>query len=144
MKKIMIVAALAAVSTFSYANEEIDKIASGKGPAEIITASTNIVDFALSDNVGLKTFKGNKAVEVGNFAFRGCLNLKSVELDAVTDMSRSQCVFAGCPSLTNVTLRSMQFTGKSPDSAFPWHAYNRNIRFHFKDGTFNRLGKRIK
>lgn len=144
MKKIMIIAAVAAVATFSYANEEIDKLVSGNGPAELITESTNIVDFALSDNVGLRTFKGNKAVEVGNFAFRACINLESVELNAVTDMSRSQHVFTGCTSLTNVMLRSMQFVGKSMDSEFPWHVYNRNVRFHFKNGTFDRCGNRIK
>ena len=144
MKKVMIIAAVAAATSLANANEIADRLIAGTGPSKIETAVTNLVNFAFCENVGIKTFSGPNVAAVGNFAFRGCQKIETVELGAVEDMSKSVGVFSGCFSLTNVVLKSMSFSGRQKDSSFPWYAPNHDVKFVFKNGTFDRRGNRIK
>lgn len=122
-----------------------DELISGSGPMEYEAglSVTNVRNFAFSDNRNIVSIRVDEAVSVGTGAFRGCVRLETVSLPKVADISRLQGIFSGCVKLTNVYLGAIDFTSPERMNGFPWGAPNSGIIFHFRNGDFDRFGRKL-
>lgn len=145
MKKIITTAVAASAFAVCVANEGLDKFVSGDGPA-VYAAETvvrRVRPGAFADNVGLKSVSLPDATSVGSGAFRGCVSLETVSLPNVADVSRFAGIFSGCPSLREVFLTAVDFTDVARMHGFPWGTTSSVVVFHFRNGNYDRSGRRI-
>lgn len=138
---------ITAICTSVIASPDItDQIVMGIGP-ETYEASQEVVRLkynAFGHNHGIRVARFPNVTEVEVHAFRGCLNLEELYLPRLESVKNLSGTFAFCNRLRLVDLSSITFNEEiKAGSGFPWGAPNPEIRFVFKNGTFNRLGKRI-
>lgn len=145
MKKLMIIAALAASTSFAVELSPIDQLVFGIGPSvyEAGEGVTTVRPQAFAENNAIVSISVPEAVSVGSGAFRGCRSLRSVDLRAVTDVSGFAGMFSGCQNLVEITMTSYVFKGRSETPGFPWGIVNRIAVFHFANGDFGPDGRRI-
>lgn len=156
MKKLIVaVAAMAALyvmadpaetTRVSEVNDtELDEFVAGTGPVEYVSglSVTNVRNSAFADNRLIRKVVLPYAVDIGQGAFRGCLSLDEVQLPNLSSVAKLQGMFSGCYSLLNVYLGSIDFTEARLMNGFPWQAPNPGIVFHFRNGDYDRNGRKI-
>lgn len=152
MKKIVSAAVAAVISSsaaFAWpeneSNESLDRLVQGSGLSayEAGAGVTNIRASAFHSCAGLRSVVAQDVKTVGRQAFTMCHDLESVRLDGLEDVSQLIGAFAGCRALVNVYLGSIDFTSPGKMHGFPWQAPNLGIIFHFRNGDYDRLGRKI-
>ena len=143
-KLLLLVSALAALSAFSD-TDPIDQLVSGTGPEEYVacTGMKDVRNYAFCDNRSIRSICVPDAISVGSGAFRGCILLETIILPSLSDISRMSGIFSGCVKLTNVYLGALDFTSPERMNGFPWGAPNSGIIFHFRNGDFDRFGRKL-
>ena len=123
---------------------DLDKLIAGTGPSyyEAGESVTNIRNYAFAECRQIEIVRADLAQTVGIAAFRGCVNLKEVNLPLVTTIAQSSAMFAGCISLVNVYLPQMDLTAAKA-AGFPWQTPARAVVFHFKDGDYDKNGRKL-
>ena len=143
--KLAAVAFTSAAVSVCMAGQELDEFVLGSGPAEYVSGGsvTNVRSFAFSENRVVTSIVIDEAENVGNGAFRSCTSLRSVTLGRLSSPARLQGAFSGCPNLISVNLPNMDFTTIQQMCGFPWQATNSGIVFNFRNGSYDRFGRKI-
>lgn len=123
---------------------DLDKLVAGIGPVEYEAGNivSNIRNYAFAECRLIESVRADEARSVGIAAFRGCVNLKEVNLPLVTTIAPSSAMFAGCIGLVNVYLPSLDFNAAKA-VGFPWQAPAKAVVFHLKDGQYDKNGKHL-
>ena len=141
---IILASAVAAISAFAELNQT-DQLVAGTGPQSYVAGEgvEYVRNYAFCDNRSVRSISVPNATSVGSGAFRGCSALETLELPSLADLSRMNGAFSGCIRLTNVYLTSIDFGTGVQASGFPWQAPNIGIVFHFRNGDFDRFGRKL-
>jgi len=123
---------------------DLDKLVAGIGPkiyesGEIVT---NVRNYAFAECRQIETIRAGYAQIVGIAAFRGCVKLTEVDLPLVTTIVQSSPIFAGCINLVNVYLPMINLQ-EAKAMGFPWQCPARAAVFHFKDGDYDKNGRKL-
>ena len=150
MNKLIIAAVVTAAAVFANSEpnteqDAVDAIVSGSGPVSYESGPTlkAIRNSAFADHRSIVSIRANFAESVGSGAFRGCASLVRVELGSITNVSRFAGIFSGCGKLENVSLTGMDFTPDVMGTGYPWGSPNPGIVFEFRNGSYDRLGRKI-
>lgn len=150
MNKLIIAAVVTAAAVFANSEQNteqgaVDAVVSGTGPVSYESGPTlkAIRNSAFADHRSVVSIRANFAESVGSGAFRGCSSLVRVELGSITNVSRFAGIFSGCGKLENVSLTGMDFTPDVMNTGYPWGAPSIGVIFHFRNGDFDRFGRKL-
>lgn len=122
----------------------LDALIGGYGPIfyEGGTSVTNIRNYAFAECRQITSIRADYAQTIGVAAFRGCVSLREVKLPLAVSITPTGAMFAGCISLENVYLDALDLAAAKA-AGFPWQAPARAVVFHFKDGDYDKNGRKL-